>query len=264
MTTQPPEDGQQTNSTAVHNENQVRVPPTVYGQLEALRQSGVANMFTEVRAGLRRFDFTEAHDWIASNPETYADGLHNGFAPTDPDAVEEIDPDMLRDLISDESSETRRDDASTQHERHILDHLESKRRLSEQAETYYSTGEWRETTSLTDEELELAELFDKGVNCQHQECYRNALLSAASFGEQYDVVYVEGFTMTEELVTPIAHAWVELGGKVVELTFPDGPQPNPDAAYLGVEFPLDEVKSKVFEEGTAEPLVSESLNESLS
>lgn len=121
-------------------------------------------MFTEVCAGLRRFEFTEANDWIEANPETYVDGFRNGFVPTDPDAVEEIDPDVLRDLVSDESRQTRRDDASTHHERHILDHLESKRRLSEQAETYYSTGTWRETAPLTDKELQLAELFDEGVD----------------------------------------------------------------------------------------------------
>lgn len=140
MTSQPPDDGQQTSSTAPPKENHVRVPPTVYAQLEALRQSGVANMFTEVRAGLRLFEFTEAHDWIEANPEIYANGFRNGFLPIDPDAVEEIDPDTLTDMVSDEPRETRRDDASTHHEHHILDHLESKRRLSEQAETYYSTG----------------------------------------------------------------------------------------------------------------------------
>lgn len=75
---------------------------------------------------------------------------------------------------------------------------------------------------------------------------------------------MEGYTRTEQLVTPIAHAWVELGGKVLELTFPDGPQSDTDAAYLGVEFPLDNVKSKVFEEGIAEPIASESHSNRLS
>ncbi|WP_435317638.1 hypothetical protein [Haloarchaeobius sp. TZWSO28] len=264
MTSQPPNDGQQTSSTAPPKENHVQVPPTVYAQLEALRQSGVVNMFTEVRAGLRRFEFTEAHDWIEANPETYADGFHNGFVPTDPEAVEEIDPDKLAEMVSDEPRLTRRDDASTHHERHILDHLESKLRFSEQAETYYSTGTWRETAPLTYEELKLAELFDEGVDCQNQQCYRNALLTAATFGEQYDVVYVEGYTMTDSLVTPIDHAWVEIEGKVLELTFPDGPQPETDAAYLGVEFSLDKVKSKVFDEKVAEPIASESFSSRLS
>jgi len=214
-------------------------------------------MFTEVRAGLRRFDFTEAHNWIEANPETYAEGFRNGFVPTDPDAVEEIDPDVLRDSVSAEQRQTKRDDANTHHEHHILDHLESKSRFSERAETYYSTGTWRETAPLTEDELQLVELFDEGVDCQSQRCYRNALLTAATFGEQYDVVYVEGYTMTDPLVTPVDHAWVEVEGKVLEISFPDGPQPEADAAYLGVEFPLNEVKSKIFGEGIAEPLVSE-------
>ena len=265
MTLQQSDDGQQTGSTEPSKENHARVPPTVYAQLEALRQSGVANMFTEVRAGLRRFEFTEAHDWIGANPDAYADALQNGFVPTDPDAVEEIDPDVLRDAISDEPRQTRPDDdANTHYERHILDYLKGIRRLSEQAETYYSTGAWGETSPLTDEELQLAELFDKGVGFQQQDCYRNALLTAATFGEKYDVVYVEGYVMSDRLTTPIAHAWVEIEGKVLELTFPEGPQPETNAAYLGVEFSHDEVRSKVFEEKMVGPIASESYSSPVS
>jgi hypothetical protein len=264
MTLQQSDDGQQTGSTEPSKENHVRVPPTVYAQLEALRKSGVANMFTEVRAGLRRFEFTEAHDWIGANPEAYADALQKGFVPTDPDAVEEIDPDVLRDSISDEPRQTRSDDASTHHERHVLDYLRGIRRLSEQAETYYSTGAWGETSPLTDEEFQLTELFDKGVGCQQQECYRNALLTVATFGEQYDIVYVEGYVMSDRLTTPIAHAWVEIEGKVLELTFPEGPQPETNAAYLGVEFSHDEVRSKVFEEKMVGPIASESYSSPVS
>jgi hypothetical protein len=55
--------------------------------------------------------------------------------------------------------------------------------------------------------------------------------------------------------TPVAHAWVELDGKVVELTFPEGPEPHPNAAYLGVEFSAEAAREKILEDGVAEPLV---------
>jgi DUF971 family protein len=68
-------------------------------------------------------------------------------------------------------------------------------------------------------------------------------------------MYVEGYVKPNSFSTPIEHAWVELNGKVVELTFPDGPQTGANATYLGIEFPVADVKAKTLDEGIAEPLV---------
>jgi len=178
-----------------------------------------------------------------------------GFVPTDPDDVEEIDPDKLADSVADELPTPTRADATTLNEQYLLDHLQSLRRFSERAETYYADGSWRETAPLTDEELELADLFEVAADCEPQQCYRNALFTAATFDESYDVAYVEGYVMADSFTSPIEHAWVELNGKVVELTFPEGPMPETDAAYLGIEFPVEDVKAKIFDEGIAEPLI---------
>lgn len=255
MPAQPPDGTRQRNGNHSPSSESIRVPPTVFAQLEALRKSGVVNMFTEVYDGLEHFGFEEALRWIEANPEMYGEGISKGIAPTDSDAVDEIDPDALRESVPDEPPTPTRADASTLNEQYILDHLQSLRRFSQRAEAYYADGNWREIASLTDEELELADLFDVAADCVPRQCYRNALLTAATFGESHDVAYVEGFVNTSSLASPIEHAWVELNGKVVELTFPNGSQPELDAAYLGIEFPIEDVKAKIFDEGIAEPLV---------
>lgn len=233
------------------NSNEVQIPPEVYAQLEALRQSGVVNMFTEVQAGLERFGYYEALEWLTSNPETYVEGFQRGFTPQEDAEVNEIDPTPLRNAISNRSGLSERDDATTPNERSVLNHVESISRLSEAAAEYHSEGEWRDTSSLTAKETEIAEQIDEAVDCQPNQCFRNSLLATATFANKHDVVYVEGATMTNELISPLEHAWVELNGKVVELTFPDGPEPASDAAYLGIEYSLNEVKSKVYDEGVA-------------
>lgn len=250
---EPNSNDRQQHSSTEHSDDDVRVPPEVFAQLEALRESGYVNMYTEIQEGLAHYDFEEARRWVEMNQQAYFHGFTRGFAPTDPDAVESIDPGTLEAPTT--SGETR-DDASTEREHMLLEHLEDVRRLSAQAETYYTDGEWRETTALSQEERELARLFDRAVDCQSRQCYRNALLVAASFGGSYDVTYVEGYVMADSVVSPIAHAWVELNGKVVELTLPGGPEPNDDVAYLGVEYGLENVESKVYDESVAEPLTA--------
>jgi len=255
MTDYPPNKKQQDSSPHSRSSESTRVPPTVYAQLEALRKSGVVNMHSEVHAGLGAFGFEEARRWLETNPELYCQGLTKGFKPTDPDAVETIDPEALADAVPDKQSTFTRGDASTPNEQYLLDHLASLRRFSAEADTYYVDGSWRKTAVLTNAERELAEQFDVAADCEPRRCYRNALTTAAIFGDTHDLGYVEGYVMTSSFASPIAHAWVELNGKVVELTFPEGPTPPSDAAYLGVEFTLDDVKAKIFDEGIAEPLV---------
>ena len=256
MTAQPPNGKRQGTSNHSSSSGRIRVPPTVFAQIQALRESGVVNMYTEVHAGLERFGFEEALRWIEANPELYVEGFMKGFAPTDPDAVEEIDSDALRESAPNEPSTPTRADASTSNEQSLLDHLQSQRQISERAEAYYADGNWREIAPLTDEELELADQFDAAVDCEPRKCYRNALLTAATFGETHDVVYVEGYVKANSFLSPIEHAWVELNGKVVELTFPEGPQPETDTAYLGIEFSIEDVKAKIFDEEIAEPLIN--------
>ncbi|MFC6722850.1 hypothetical protein ACFQE1_00195 [Halobium palmae] len=255
MTTNSPNRNQQKRNPKTESSGTIAIPPQVYAQVEALRQSGIVNMVTEVHAGLNHFDFIEARQWLESNPERYLKGINRGFKPTDANAVEEMDPHVLADSIPDQRPPSSRGDATTFHEKRLLDHLESLRRFDTEANTYYEDGSWRETAPLTEEELELADLFDIAADCEPRQCYRNALLTAATFGESHDLQYVEGYVMANSFTSPIKHAWVELNEKVVELTFPEGPVPESNAVYLGIEFPVEDVIAKIYNEGVAEPLV---------
>jgi len=256
MTTTPPNREQQDSNHRPSSSGQVCVPPTVYAQFEALRKSGVVNMYTEVHAGLSHFEFDEARQWLENNPDRYQQGFDHGFTPTNPDAVDPIDPEVLADSISEEQPSYTRDDATCLQEKQLLDHLESLRRFSDEADIYYRDGSWREVAPLTDEELQLAKKFAASLDCQPQQCYRNALLTAGAFGQSHELVYVEGYVIPSSSAVPVAHAWVELDGKVLELTFPDGPGPSPDGAYLGIEFSPEDAREKIYEDGTAEPLVN--------
>jgi hypothetical protein len=212
-------------------------------------------MYTEVHAGLSHFEFDEARQWLENNPDRYEQGFYHGFIPTDPDAVDPIDPRELIDSVPDEQPSCTRDDAASRQEVRLLDHLENLRCFSEEADVYYSEGSWRKVDPLTDNEFDFAETFDTTLGCQPQQCYRNALLAAKTLGQSHDVVYVEGYVTPGRFKTPVAHAWVEIDGKVVELTFPGGPEPDPKAAYLGIEFSLERVKEKIFQDGATGPLV---------
>jgi hypothetical protein len=255
MTSNPPNREEQNMNSRSQQDKQVSLPSQVYAQLEALRKSGAVNMYTEVHAGLEYFEFEEARQWLEANPEIYAEGITREFVPRDPDSVEKIDAEKLANSLSNESKISTRTDADTPNEQYILDHLESLQRISERAGVYYAEGHWRKIAPLSDRELELVDLFKTGVDCQPRQAYRNALLVAASFGRTHDVVYVEGYVMTSSFNVPLEHAWVELNGKVIELTLPRGPVPDSDAAYLGVEFSSEDARTKILDEGTAEPLV---------
>jgi hypothetical protein len=255
MTNTPPHREQQDSNPRASASSSVRVPPTVYAQLEALRKSGIVNMYTEVHAGLSHFEFDEARQWLESNPDRYQQGFNHGFDPTDPDAVDPIDPQGLIDSLPEEPPARTRDDATFRREKELLDHLESLRRFSDEADAYYRDGSWRGVAPLTNEELELAEEFIRTLDCRPQQSYRNALLTAATYGQSHDLVYVEGYVRPSSSTVPVAHAWVELNGKVVELTLPDGPDPSCTAAYLGIEFSAETAREKILEDGVAEPLV---------
>lgn len=151
MAAYPPNREQQDSGPHSHSNGSIHIPPGIFAQLEALRKSGVVNMYTEVHAGLEHFGFEEARQWLEANPETYHEGLTRGFAPTDPNNVEEIDPSKLADSVADEPPTPTRADATTPNQQYLLDHLQSLRRFSERAEAYYSDGSWRETAPLTDE-----------------------------------------------------------------------------------------------------------------
>jgi len=60
----------------------LEVPPEVYDQLEATRESGVVNMITEIDQGLDELGFDEALEWVDENRQAYHEhALEGGFEP---------------------------------------------------------------------------------------------------------------------------------------------------------------------------------------
>lgn len=61
------------------DDGEIVVPDDVHSQLEALRDSGAVNMFTDVKRGLREFGFDEALEWVNEHQEAYVEGFSNGI-----------------------------------------------------------------------------------------------------------------------------------------------------------------------------------------
>jgi CRISPR/Cas system-associated protein Csm6 len=58
------------------------IPDEVYRQLETVRQSGLANMFTGIHSALRQLECDEALQWLNENEEAYYEhALTGGFVP---------------------------------------------------------------------------------------------------------------------------------------------------------------------------------------
>ena len=63
----------------------IRIPKRVYEGLEAVRKSGLTNMFDRPRVAelAEEFGFQEAADWVRSHKSEYAKGIFQGFEPVD-------------------------------------------------------------------------------------------------------------------------------------------------------------------------------------
>ncbi len=219
----------------------VSVPPTVYAQIEAVRQSGVVNVHTHLVPALREFGFDEALSWLINNPSAGGLLLKHGMEPTSPRAVPDIDPDRLRAQVTDVEF-TKREPATVE-QANILSYVEELIGLCDYAHGYYTDGTWRTVAELTDDERKEAERLIKVLDCVPNSCYRNAQLVTA--GKRGELAYVEGFVLPGDTRNPLEHAWVEMNGKVVELTLPSRPQPTPEATYFGKSFSYESVVDEV-------------------
>jgi len=65
----------------------VRVPRRVFDGLEAVRRSGLTNMFDRpvVARLANEFGFEEAARWVEDHRDEYAQGIFHGFDPSEGD-----------------------------------------------------------------------------------------------------------------------------------------------------------------------------------
>jgi hypothetical protein len=138
-------------------------------------------------------------------------------------------------------------------------------------------GRWTEPVALTAVERALVffAIDRSGMRFPIQQCFRNsqrlALLSGLGGepGEPDRLVYVEGYATSERIQGfPVMHGWLEINGKVVDLTWrcePAGRGRLADRAmglypqqreYVGVGFSPQQVKNFALETGLYGSLLS--------
>lgn len=59
------------------------------------------------------------------------------------------------------------------------------------------------------------------VEAQPKECYRNAVLALYAYRGEEAVVYVEGLLEILEGLIQVEHGWLEVGGRIVDVTVRD-------------------------------------------
>ena len=136
-----------------------------------------------------------------------------------------------------------------------------------------------DSSPLTDEQFEYLTKVAKATTLpfEPKQCFHNAMmLTICDSRLEGRIEYVEGFAVTG--VIPVHHAWVELDGKLVDLTrslrpeaakdFIDGKPPQADLRdrllgvipegweYLGVTFDSDEVQNYVWEHEETNSLIT--------
>lgn len=117
------------------------------------------------------------------------------------------------------------------------------------AEKYVTEYEstWRQT-GLSEEAHDIAERIWNAIDAKPRLCYRTAQKAALVHIDNHRlrdrIKYVEGICLPNQANQAIRHAWIEIDGAVVELTWPwHAPDPE-QAVYFGVEFPLEMVQER--------------------
>ena len=136
-----------------------------------------------------------------------------------------------------------------------------------------------DSSPLTEEQFEYLTKVAKATTLRFEpkQCFHNAMMLAICDSNlEGRIEYIEGFAYTGAL--PVHHAWVELDGKLVDLTrslrpnsaqeFINGKPPQADLRdrllgvipegweYLGVTFDSDEVQSYVWEHEETNSLIT--------
>lgn len=136
-----------------------------------------------------------------------------------------------------------------------------------------------ESAPLTEEQFEYLTKVAKATTLtfEPKQCFHNAMMLAICDSHlEGRIEYIEGFAYTGSL--PVHHAWVELDGKLVDLTrslrpdsvqeFIDGKPPQADLRdrllgvipegweYIGTAFDSDEVQSYVWEHEETNSLIT--------
>jgi len=105
------------------------------------------------------------------------------------------------------------------------------------AQALLEDGSVCNTSSLPRDLREVANRVIDTIEPQPRGCWVNA--REASMAEEFE--YVEGLVLVGDY-PPFEHAWVELDGLVVELTWRERPNPPEDSIYIGTKYTSADIK----------------------
>lgn len=105
---------------------------------------------------------------------------------------------------------------------------------------YVEDGSRRDTTPLPNKDRNRAETLIEIIDAQPRQCWSNSQLAALLKPDW--CTYVEGYVMFERYSIPIAHGWIEIDGRVAEITFEEAPDTPERTVYIGVEYDIAELR----------------------
>lgn len=108
-------------------------------------------------------------------------------------------------------------------------------------------GEWRDT-GLSSDDVKLVENAFNSVDIDPRSCHYSAQGVCRELDDDR-VKYCEGFAMGNGLGRTLRHAWIELGGSVVEVTWPWHRFDGGDALYYGTAVSDDILEARVDSRG---------------
>jgi hypothetical protein len=141
-------------------------------------------------------------------------------------------------------------------EKTVRDYLETVAELDAEAREYLDEGCLRNAEPLTAEQRELVEEMDTDIGFQAKQCYHNAQLAVSFYGGRTDihVEYGEGYVLSNAVPVPIQHAWIELDGRVAEVTLPPERQSDEVWVYFGVAYDAETVRETIATAKSTQPL----------
>lgn len=127
-------------------------------------------------------------------------------------------------------------------------YLDARSNVFDVVNFYNEYGSFRNTDELSKDEKR--KINKQVFNREENNCYYNA-----QTGVNSDFKYVEGYVIIDYDVEScfIPHAWLEINGKVAEITMPDKKPEH----YYGVEYEESVVREALIERALADPLSEE-------
>lgn len=135
----------------------------------------------------------------------------------------------------------------------LLDQVEHDLEYDDFYQTVLEEGTWRQTGLSAKQQHRVSQRVDS-LDTNPKFCYKNARRAITEWWNDETAKYVEGVALSKHASRIIGHAWVELDGRVAELTWPwHIPDPHgTGAVYYGVEVSREELKQHEINSG---PLV---------